>query len=157
MKLTRNEDIEAPIAFVYGALTDFDHWERTALRRGAEVSRLDTMPVPAPGMGWKISFSFRGRKRAVDLRLTALEPGNCVGFSGTGTSMSGKAQIDLVEMGARRTRMSITLEVEAQSLAARLFLQSLKFATTKVNKRFADRTGALATDIEDRFKRGARR
>jgi carbon monoxide dehydrogenase subunit G len=157
MKLFRNEDVEAPVAFVYAALSDFDHWERAALRRGAEVTRLDTLAVPGPGMIWNVAFDFRGRRRLVDLRLVALEPAQTLAFAGQGASMNGRALLDLVEMGPKRTRIALTIEVEARTLAARLLLQSLKFASNRVNRSFAERTGRLAADLEDRFRRRAAR
>ena len=157
MKLVRNEDVEAPIAFVYAALSDFDHWERAALRRGAEVTRLDTLAAPGPGMLWNVGFDFRGRRRIVDLRLVTLDPGQTLAFTGQGVSMNGRALLDLVEMGPKRTRVAITIEVEARTLAARLLLQSLKFASGKINRSFEARTRQLAADLEDRFRRGGRR
>ena len=157
MKLTRYEDIEAPISFVYGALADFDHWERMALRRGAEVTRLDTLPLPGPGMIWNILFDFRGRRRSVDLQLTALDPGQSIALDGQGTSMSGKARLDLVEMGPKRMRLAISMEIEARTLASRLFLHSLRFASAKINRKFQERTSHLATDLEERFRRSGKR
>ena len=49
MKLSSRQDIEAPVAFVFDALNDFQAWERAALRRGAEVARTDKMNVTAQG------------------------------------------------------------------------------------------------------------
>jgi hypothetical protein len=157
MKLIRNEDVEAPVGFVYAALSDFAHWERAAMRRGAEVTRLDTLAVPGPGMAWNVGFDFRGRRRVVDLRLTQLEAGQVLGFAGQGASFAGRGLLDLVEMGPKRTRIAITVEVEARTLAARLLLQSLKFANAKVNRAFEGRTSQLALDIENRFRSGGRR
>ena len=71
--------------------------------------------------------------------------------------MNGRALLDLVEMGPKRTRVAITIEVEARTLAARLLLQSLKFASGKINRSFEARTRQLAADLEDRFRRGGRR
>ena len=157
MKLIRNQDVEAPVAFVYAALCDFDHWERAAMRRGAEVTRLDTLAVPGPGMTWSVGFDYRGRRRTVDLRLTGLEAAQTLAFTGQGASMNGKALLDLVEMGPKRTRLVITIEVEARTLAARLLLQSLKFASARINRRFEARTAQLAADLEERFRRRAAR
>lgn len=157
MKLMRNEDVEAPIAFVYARLSDFDHWERAALRRGAEVTRLDTLAVPGPGMTWHLGFDFRGRRRVVDLRLVTMEPSQTLTFAGQGASMSGNGLLDLVEMGPKRTRIAITLEVEARTLAARLLLQSLKLASGKINRTFETRTRQLAADLESRFRRSSGR
>ena len=157
MKLVRNEDVEAPVAFVYAALSNFDQWERAALRRGAEVTRLDTLATPGPGMMWNVGFDFRGRRRTVDLRLVGLEPSQTLALTGQGASMIGRALLELVEMGPKRTRLAVTVEVEARTLAARLLLQSLKFASAKVNRSFEARIAQLAATIEDQFRRNGRR
>ena len=43
MKLASKKDVEAPIAQVWAALTDFETWERAAMRRGVEVARTDSL------------------------------------------------------------------------------------------------------------------
>ena len=54
MKLATREDIDAPIEAVFEQLSDFDGFERAALRRGAEVRahRRADRHVGA-GMAWK--------------------------------------------------------------------------------------------------------
>ena len=43
MRFTTKQDIEAPLDFVYNTMIDFEAWERSAMRRGAEVERTDTL------------------------------------------------------------------------------------------------------------------
>jgi carbon monoxide dehydrogenase subunit G len=152
MKLTAKEDIEAPIAFVSAMFTDFEMWEKSALRRGAEIERLDRLPTAGPGMEWKVGFDFREKKRRVEIKLTALTPEQQLRFD----CMSGPAEadvsIDLAEMGAQRTRVVVTVDVKPRTLAARLFLQSLKLAKAKVTKRFALGLAQTGADIEDRYR-----
>ena len=62
MKLSGRTDVQAPVEFVFDAISDFDFWERAALRRGAEVTRTDKLRQPAPGMSWMIRFGWRGRR-----------------------------------------------------------------------------------------------
>lgn len=157
MKLTRREDIDVPIAFAWSMLTDFDHWERAALRRGAEVQRLDTLEVPGPGMGWKLRFAYRGKERKVTLRLAEMEPDQHLGFTAVSPNITGSAALDLVEMGPKRTRLTFAVEVLPRTLAARIVLQGLRLARARIEKRFADRIAALAQTVEDRFHRPARR
>lgn len=153
MKLSTREDIEAPIARVFQALTDFDYWERAAMRRGADILRLTTATDPAPGMQWQVGFSYRGRPRKVTVHLDSLVPATAMAFSGLSPSIEGELQIDLVEMSPHRTRMALALEMRPRTLAARLFLQSLKLAKGRIDKRFKTRAADLAALIETRSHR----
>ncbi len=157
MKLTRREDVEAPVAHVWAILSDTDHWERAALRRGAEVQRLDALETVAPGMGWQLRFAWRGKPRQVTLRLAAVDPGQRIAFTAVSPNISGEASVDLADMGPKRTRLTVVVEVKPRTLGARLVLQGLRLARARVDRRFADRIAALAADIEDRFRRQPRR
>lgn len=154
MRFTAKQDIEAPTAFVFKCLSDFDMWERAAMRRGAEVERTDGLSVAGVGMSWKSRFTYRGRQRLLDLHLTRFEPTAHLGFSGQATAVEGTASVDLMEMSARRTRIHVVAEVTPRSLAARLFLQSLRLARARVDRKFEQRVAQMAADIELRFRTG---
>lgn len=156
MKLTTRQDIEAPAAFVFEALMDFDAWERAALRRGAEVARTDRLREVLPGLSWLVKFAYRGKERKLALRLTHLEQPTTLAFSGTGTSLDGLAGIDLMELASRRTRISVTLDVRPKTIGARVILQSLRLAKARINRRFADRIGHYCSEIETRYRTSRR-
>jgi carbon monoxide dehydrogenase subunit G len=153
MKLTARQDIEAPVAFVFDALKDFEAWERAALRRGADVVRTDNLREIGPGLSWMIKFVYRGKGRRLALQLTNLERPTSLGFAGTGTSFEGQAGLDLIALAARRTRLSVTLDMRPRSIGARLVLQSMRLAKARLNRRFADRIEQLCADIETRYRR----
>ncbi len=155
MKLSSREDVDAPIEVVFAQLTDFDGWERAALRRGAEVQRSDTATRVGRGTAWSVGFRYRGKPRHVALTLTLLDPPLRLGFSGTGASLDGVLAIDLIAMAPRRTRISVKLEIRPRTLVARLFMQSLKLARARVDGRFRMRVAQVAAEIEDRFARGS--
>lgn len=152
MKLTTKEDIEAPIGFVASFLTDFEMWERAAMRRGADVERLDRLRKPGPGMEWKVGFSYRGKQRNIELKLLTLTPEQRLVFDCMAQPAESIVTIDMAEMGARRTRVTVKLEIKPRTLAARLFLQSLRLAKAKVTRRFALRLAQTSADIEDRYR-----
>ena len=156
MKLTSRQDIEAPIAFVFAALKDFDAWERAAMRRGADVVRLDKTSGALSGLSWQIRFAYRGKERKLALQLTSLQQPVAMGFSGIGTSLDGVASIDLMDLAARRTRMSVTLDIRPRTIGARLLIQSLRLAKTRLNRRFSDRIRLLCADIETRYRQSGR-
>lgn len=148
MKFTAREDIEAPIADVWAVLTDYDAFERAAMRRGADVARSQT----AGRLSWQVAFAFKGKRRQVVIRQeTANAPGLLV-FSGNGKAVEGEVRVELVELGPRRTRMSVTAEVRPLTLAARLFLQSAKLARGRIAKRYQARVAQMATMIEARTR-----
>ncbi len=157
MKLTAKEDIEAPLAFVNEVLSDFEAWERAAMRRGAEVDRLDNLRSPGPGMSWKVGFPYRGKPRSVVVKVLEIAPEQRLAFECVGAPAEGVLIIEMAEMGKRRTRVVTTLEIIPRSLPARLFLQSLRLAKAKVNRRFALRLSQVSADIEDRYRARAKR
>jgi hypothetical protein len=62
-------------------------------------------------------------------------------------------EIDLIALSQSRTRVIVSITVTAKTLTARLLLQSLKLAKTKLTKRFKARVLDYAGDIEDRYRR----
>lgn len=157
MKLATKKDIEAPIAAVWAGLADHEAWERSAMRRGVEVVRTDTHAKTGPGMSWAARFDYRGKTRKVDLKLTEMvEPGH-LAFSLLSTAVEVDTKVEVIEMSAKRTRIHVTTEIKPRSLGARLFLQSLRLARAKVDRKFDDRIAQLALDLETRAKSGGRR
>lgn len=151
MKLSGRTDIAAPIAHVFASITDFEDWERSAMRRGADVHRTDKLRQPAPGMTWQARFAWRGKERQLRVRLTTLEPARRMALEFDAPSVEGWMAVELVELAARRTRLIMQVEMKPRTLAARLFVQSMKLAKGRVQKRFDARLDAIARDIEQRL------
>ena len=155
MKFSAKEDIEAPIDFVFKQITDFTSFERSALRRGAEVQRVDSLDKLGPGMAWDASFKMRGRQRDMNIELMSLDPPNAMVMGSRSPAMGGNMKVDLVALSRGRTRMSVDIGMTPKTLADRLLVQSLKLARSSLNKRFRKHVAKYAEDIEDRFKRQA--
>lgn len=157
MKLAAKYDIEAPVNFVYGELVDFSAWERMALRRGAEVTRLDRMTAPSPGMAWQVNFVLRGRDRSARIQLVAATPGRHVRLTITSTLADGEILIELLDLATTRTRIDVRVEVKPKTLAARIYMQTVRLARKKVDATYAQRIALLAVEMEDRYRRPANR
>ena len=155
MQFSSKEDIEAPIDAVFREITDFQSFERSALRRGAEVQRTDNLAAPAVGMNWHARFMLRGRKREMDIDLVDYDPPNGIGLEARATAVLGRMRVDLVALSRGRTRLSVDLALEPRSISGRLMVQSLKLARANLSKRFRLRVADYAVDIEERFKRNA--
>lgn len=156
MKFVARHDIEAPLEFVQRVLADFEGWERAAMRRGAEVSRTDKLRHDGPGMSWLTRFPYRGKERVINVQLSALDPAGHMAFAGASASVEGDVKIDLLEMAAKRTRLHVSVEVKPRTLGARLFLQSLRLARSRVDKGFDARMAMLAADINARYRMTSR-
>lgn len=155
MQFSAREDIETPIDFAFAQLADFQAHERSALRRGAEVQRVDSLSRTGPGMAWDSAFELRGRRRELQIELTSYDPPNGMVISSRSPAMGGQMVVDLVALSRGRTRMSVQIDLEPNTLSARLMVQSLKLARKNLTKRFRGRVAAYAEDIEDRFKAGS--
>lgn len=155
MELTSNEDVEAPLAEVFAAISDFGSFERSAIRRGVEVQRLSEDSTPKVGMGWDVRAEFRGKPRDLHLEVSSYEPSTMIALDGESNSLSGSGQIELLALSPRRTRLSVKVKIKAKTLSGRLLLQSLKLARSKVNKRFKHRVAEFASLTEDRLNQNA--
>ena len=151
MELTGREDIDMPIAQAFEMLTDVEVYERSALRRGADVTRLDTRPHPGVGTKWDIGFEFRGKPRDVKLEITGFDEPNEIEMHAVLQGLETDIKIELVALSRTRTRIQFWTGMRANSLSARLLLQSLKLARGNLNSRLAKRLVAMRDDLESRY------
>lgn len=152
MRFATKQDIEAPIADVFRIMADFEAWERSIMRRGTEVSRMDKLQTTGAGMRWASRFTFRGKAHDVEAELTQYEPHSLMRFAGVSKSMEGIGSIELMELSAKRTRMHVAFELTPRTMTARIFMQSLRLARAKMDRGFALRVANFAGDIENRYR-----
>jgi len=151
MKFSTREDISAPIEAVFAELSDFDAFERAILRRGAEISRRDELPQPAPGMAWHSRFPFRGRQRDVTAELIRFDAPELIELASKTSGLNGLMKLELVQLSPRQTRMALELEIRPQTISARLFLQSLRLAKSGLTRRYKMGVHRFAKDLENRL------
>ncbi|MBA3908444.1 MAG: SRPBCC family protein [Rhodobacter sp.] len=154
MRLTAKTDLEVPLGAVFANLVDHAAWEREAVQRGVEIERPADMPLTGVGAGWRIRVPFRGKVRKILLRIDDLVPDDRLAVGFDGQSVAGGSVLEVLELSARRTRLRVVLEVKPRTLAARLFLNTLRLAKGRVQARFETRVGQLGARIEDRHQRG---
>lgn len=157
MNLSAKYDIEAPVDFVYRELTDFQAWEHMAMRRGAEVSRVDSRATPGPGMEWQIAFPLRGKVRKARLQLAAATPTSHMTIGAVTKMVDGTLAFDLLDLAANRTRVEVRMIAKPKTLAARIYVQTLKLGRRKLETNFAQKVAQFAVEMEDRYRRTTRK
>lgn len=152
MKFSTREDIEAPIDHVFARVCDFDAFEKRALRYGADVSRSSPGTV-AVGTIWDLSFKLRGRDRKVQSTMVALDAPEMFRIESHSDGMVADTLVELVRLSPARTRLSIAIDLRPKTLTARLFIQSMKLAKTKLTKRFKGRVVDFAEDVTEQYRK----
>jgi len=155
MKFSTNEDIEAPIDAVFEMLCDFESFERSAMRRGAEVQRMDRLTTPGVGMTWQAVFELRGKRREMELEMVTFDHPQEIVLESTSPGMLGTTSFELIALSRSRTRVKVELEVKPLNLSARLLVQSLKLAKNSLGKKYKLRVAEYAEGMEARYLRRA--
>ena len=151
MKFSTREDIDAPIEHVFAGVSDFQSFERAAMRRVTQVKRIDNKDIRGPGMAWQADFEFRGKKRSLEVVLEDFEEPTNLEFLGTSGGMSGSCEIELIALSPSKTRMRMALDLKPQTLSARLLVQSMKLAKGNLEKRFQARVTEFSGDLAARY------
>ena len=84
--------------------------------------------------------------------LTRLEAPHHLEANLISMAVEGHLTVELIEMASRRTRMHVTSEFRPLSLGARLFLQSLRLARGRVDRKYKARVAQFAAEVETRAR-----
>lgn len=152
MKFSTKEDIQAPIDAVFDMLCDFESFERAAMRRGAEVQRLDDRKEPGVGIMWDAKFTMRGKRRELQLEMVEFDRPNDMAFESTSPGVLGRTSFELIALSRTQTRVVVALELKPLTLSARLLVQSLKLAKTSLTQKFKKRVAEYAVSMEERYR-----
>ena len=75
-----------------------------------------------------------------------------MGLTGISKLADGVRTMDLLDLGATRTRLEVRLEIKPKTIAARIYVQSLRLARSRVERSFAQRVAQFTAEIEDRYR-----
>jgi hypothetical protein len=153
MKLTAKTDLDAPISFVYECLSDHASWEREAVERGIDVEHPSDMPVSGLGSGWLLRLPYRGKLVKILLRLVQMVRDESLEFDFQSQSIEGDLGVSLMALSPRRTRMQLSIDVRPRTLAARLFLNTLRLARGRVQAKVEMRVKQMGMQIQNRYAR----
>ena len=148
MKFSTKEDMEMPIADAFALFSDFDQFERSALRRGVDVKRTDSLFKRSVGMKWASSFKFRGKQRNVVAELIGYTPPESYEIELQSNDLAGYGTLELMALSKSRTRATMTIEMKAKSLSGRLMIQTMRFGKSRLDKRFHKKAAEFVKVIE---------
>jgi hypothetical protein len=153
MKLTAKTDLEMPAAAVFASLLDLPAWEREAIRNGVEIERPAGTPATGVGAEWRIRAHFRGKARKVRLRIAEMTQDQQLLLDMDSPSVEGTTRVEVMVLSPRRSRLRVDLEVKPKTLAARLFINTLRLAKGRAQARLETRLGQLGARIKERHDR----
>jgi hypothetical protein len=153
MDLSTRSDVEAPIGYVFEQLSDFAGFEKAALRRGAEVVRVDTLEVAGRGAKWRASFAYAGKPRRMVLTLEDFDRPGHMRFDLESKNVTGDLIVDLHELSRGQTRVLVKIKIKPMTMTARVLVQTLRLAKVRTTKRLRERVGAFTKEIEERYQR----
>jgi hypothetical protein len=156
MHVSAKEDVGTDAATVFAMLTDFPAFERAALRRGAEVARLDRLETKGVGMSWSGSFAWRGRQRRFVADLTRFDPAAALGWTIDGGGFRAAVDLTLIALSPKRTRILARVEIKPRTIAARIRLQALRLQRQRLVGRVQKGLRDVAMRIERGHQAGAR-
>lgn len=150
MQFSTKEDVEAPIRSVFDRVSDFEAFERSAMRRGIEIERTEKGGADGLGARWVGKAELRGKSRNFDALVTASDAPHLLKIAGQSDGFDIALEVELVVLTPNRTRMRVTTELKPRNLSARLILQSARLARQKLTKRYKARVHGFAEGITNR-------
>lgn len=148
MQISHTEELDAPIGHVFAACTDFADFKRRAEARGARITRKDDLAAPGVGMAWTIATKLHGRDRLIDVEVVTFDRPEAMALRSITGGLDGLAVLDLREIRGGRTQLGLAIDVKAENFPARLVLQTLKLARTRLTRQLRQRLGAFAKRVE---------
>lgn len=148
MELNIKQDIDAPIAFVFERMTDFDAHEQRAMTAGFSLNRVAHSEEE---VRWNAAFDFRNKIRKVDLRLYDIQAPEHMMVHLGGKQMELEADAKLMELSPELTRLRLKMSMTGKTLKARLMVQSARLAKQNIIRRLQSRMSGLASEIEEEY------
>lgn len=155
MKFSASQDIALPASAVFSKITDFEAFERLALRRDVAVNRRDRLPQAGVGSSWEIDFIYRGKPRNLLLEVAEMRPDGLLAMIGRIGGFDLNVSMATQDTGPGRSRLAVEMDVKPRSLSARFLLNSIRFGKRGLERRFARRIADFGRALERWQKSGA--
>lgn len=153
MKFKVSEDVDAPQELVWARFTDFSGFEEDARGRGAILNRVGNWTQTVQGVEWRGEVTVRGKSRPITAKVTQLVPQElCIVDSRIG-GMNCHQEIIFVPLSTTVTRLALMLDLSADTLTARLLLQTMKLARGRVLQKLQGVLARQGNTVEAAYRR----
>ena len=153
MKFKVSEDVDAPQELVWARFTDFSGFEEDARGRGAILNRVGNWTQTVQGVEWRGEVTVRGKSRPITAKVTQLVPQElCIVDSRIG-GMNCHQEIIFVPLSTTVTRVALMLDLSADTLTARLLLQTMKLARGRVLQKLQGVLARQGNTVEAAYRR----
>ncbi|MFD0981790.1 MULTISPECIES: SRPBCC family protein [Tropicimonas] len=148
MKLSTQEEIDAPIERIWAAVTNAGDYERQVRRKGVEVTRHSEGADLGVGTTWTAKFDFRGLQRELHTEISTFDAPNLLVLDSVVGGVDAVAQVELTELPGNRTRLAASVDMKPTSIPGRVLIQTLRLAKTTLTNRFQRRVRRFAREME---------
>jgi hypothetical protein len=138
---------------VWARFTDFSGFEEDARGRGAILNRVGNWTQTVQGVEWRGEVTVRGKSRPITAKVTQLVPQElCIVDSRIG-GMNCHQEIIFVPLSTTVTRVALMLDLSADTLTARLLLQTMKLARGRVLQKLQGVLARQGNAVEAAYRR----
>ena len=138
---------------VWARFTDFSGFEEDARGRGAILNRVGNWTQTVQGVEWRGEVTVRGKSRPITAKVTQLVPQElCIVDSRIG-GMNCHQEIIFVQLSTTVTRVALMLDLSADTLTARLLLQTMKLARGRVLQKLQGVLARQGNAVEAAYRR----
>ncbi|SDF07659.1 SRPBCC family protein [Limimaricola pyoseonensis] len=148
MELTTRQPVAAPRDFVFAQASDFDAFERLALRRGIAV---DTRGA-GTARGWGAEVPIMGRTRRIEADLQRYDAPEGYEVLGRVSGVEVLVRVE-VSAAAEGAALGLSVRLGAQGMTGKMALQPLALMRGSLESRMAAKLEGYAREIEARWAR----
>ncbi len=152
MQFTTKEDLDIPIEDAFDLLSDYEVFERMAMRRGIEVRRNEPELPMGLGTSWKIDFAWRGKDIKMRAKIAQFDRPDNITLDVVTQGLDIIIKFEFVALSRKRTRLNLVTDIDARTLPMRLLVQSMKLARSNIDRKLNERFKLQCRNLEDRYQ-----
>ena len=134
MELSYQSIINVPQAFAFERSTDFERFEAEGFGNLAMFEPRSEIRAPKIGARWRTAAEFQGRPRRFSLELFELDAPKKLVLGNKSEKYDIEAHFNFVELDAEKTEFTFKLDAKANSITAKLILQTIQLARSRIEK-----------------------